>query len=405
MSESIEAACTKIEANDPPITSMTISCYLNDEQQQTYFDVDLTFNGNEVSHFRDEDFDVPALRRLGRSIRNSHTLREFVIERYRLLEGEAINPVSVNCLEALYDEVKYNKSLIHLTLDLFPNNAGDNMFDLGYFLGNNANVKDISLSSMERVTTVQGRVISAAVASAHLKRMSIEYCEFQDNSPFALILGSCHLLDVLEVSCCANIGFNSVAALLRDHRTIITSMQIDIPDDDDLDYRLAVGEITASLVRNITLKVLAIDLYYYLDEENNGVEHLFDNMLCDPLTVESICDGSNHTIECIHQGQLSAQAEECLELNQNEDKRKVAQNKVIQYYFIDNFDLSPLDKMTISTLPQVMSLGRGMSNKHTAIFRMLRSIPELCNDTNRRVKDVDRSSIRDVLCCKRQKIG
>eukprot|EP00956_Cyclotella_meneghiniana_P014884 scaffold22538_cov58-Cyclotella_meneghiniana.AAC.3 len=405
MSESIEAACTKIEANDPPITSMTISCYLNDELQRTYIEVDLTFNQNEFSHFRDDDFDVAVLRRLGRAIGNSHTLQEFVIERYRL-EGEVINPISVHCLEALYDEVKYNKSLIHLTLDLFPNNAGENMFDLGYFLGNNdANIRDISLSSMERVSTVQSRIISAAVASAHLKRMSIECCEFENNSSFALVLEACHLLDVLEVSCNENIEFTSVATLLQDHRTIIQRMQIDIPDDDDLDYHLAVGEITASLVGNITLKELVIDIYFYLAESGNEVEYLFSNMLCDPSTVESICNRSNHTIECIHQGELPARVYECLELNHNEDKRKVAQNKVMQYYFIDDFDLGPFENMTISTLPQVMSLGEGMSNKHTAIFRMLRSIPELCNVTNRRVKEVDRSSIRDILCCKRQKIA
>jgi hypothetical protein len=120
-------------------------------------------------------------------------------------------------------------------------------------------------------------------------------------------------------------------------------------------------------------------------------------------------------------------------LNKIENKKKVIQNKIIQFYFVGDFDLAPFASMPISVLARVMSLGervefdpvshakmsysrtlreryqrikmKGIPNKQTAIFELLRGIPELCNVSARSVqlKENNNNSV-ELLGSKRQKV-
>jgi hypothetical protein len=146
--------------------------------------------------------------------------------------------------------------------------------------------------------------------------------------------------------------------------------------------RLGLGEIVASLAVNTTLRHLMV-------VNIQGVVDQFDNLMCDSSTVEHICN-SNHTIEAIYvlddPPDISAHTIECLKLNMNENKNKVVQNKIMQYYFAGRFDLAPFVSMPVSVIAAVMSCGEGMNNKQTAIFELLRGIPQLCNVSSRMVK-------------------
>jgi hypothetical protein len=51
----------------------------------------------------------------------------------------------------------------------------------------------------------------------------------------------------------------------------------------------------------------------------------------------------------------------------------------MQFYFMGSFDLAPFASMPLSVLAKVMSVGKDMRNKKTAIFELLRGSPELCN--------------------------
>jgi hypothetical protein len=101
-------------------------------------------------------------------------------------------------------------------------------------------------------------------------------------------------------------------------------------------------------------------------------------------------------------------------LNKIENKKKVIQNKIIQFYFVGDFDLAPFASLPLSVLARVMSLGErvefdlvscanmsrafldkyqrihleGIPNKQTAIFELLRGIPELCNVSARRKRTI-----------------
>lgn len=61
-------------------------------------------------------------------------------------------------------------------------------------------------------------------------------------------------------------------------------------------------------------------------------------------------------------------------------------NKILRFYFVGEFDVSPFMKMPLSALPKVISQIEGNA-KQSAMYRLLKNIPELCNDSGRELSD------------------
>jgi hypothetical protein len=160
-------------------------------------------------------------------------------------------------------------------------------------------------------------------------------------------------------------------------------------EDQDLsnfDRDESIRDIVASLARNTNLKRISLILDADLLETD-----IFDSskLLCDVSSFESISN-SNHTLEHIslvgpstsrHQ-KLPKLASVCLWLNRNENKTKVIRDKILQFDFVGEFDVSPLVHMSIPVLPTIMSQIQG-NDKHSATYRLLQCIPELCNVSDR----------------------
>jgi hypothetical protein len=69
-------------------------------------------------------------------------------------------------------------------------------------------------------------------------------------------------------------------------------------------------------------------------------------------------------------------------LNENGNKAKVIRNKILRFYFVEEFDVFPFASMALSVLPDVMSQIEE-ENKHSVMYTLLQCIPELCNVSNR----------------------
>ena len=113
--------------------------------------------------------------------------------------------------------------------------------------------------------------------------------------------------------------------------------------------------------------------------------------LCDASSIEGIC-ASNHTLQEVRPVQnMCGIVWDCLRLNRlykNANKEKVIRTKIAMYYFGRDFDISPFAKMPVSLLPEVLSMIRKgtferESMIQSAIFRILKCIPELCNVSSR----------------------
>jgi hypothetical protein len=318
--------------------------------------------------YLDDDYnDVDAWRRLGRATRNNHTITHVKID-----VGEFVHPAA-GCFDAFYDQLKHNKSIQYLDLEpigrILPN------FDLGYFLKHNANIKHLVLSGGEQPVTAEQSNWSTSLANTRLREFGILDLEFENNGVFEQIISACLGVKKLEVCCQHNFQYTALAALLQDRRAILQRVLIQHSES-----------IMASLVGNTELKELVLP--FYTQEARND----FDLLLCDSSTIEQIRN-SNHTIETVKVESYvfplpaRGRARECLLLNKNENKNKVIQSKIMQYYFIGEFDLAPFSTMPASVLAEVMSCGKEMSQRQTAIFELLIGIPDLCNVSSRSVQD------------------
>jgi hypothetical protein len=142
------------------------------------------------------------------------------------------------------------------------------------------------------------------------------------------------------------------------------------------------------------LKSLRIDRYIF------GRSHIvreldcFDceKLLCDASSIEGITN-SNHTLEDISifgegrsgiptRDPLPTLAEQCLVLNKEVDKAKLIRNKILRFYFVGEFDVSPFVNMPVSVFPEVTSRIEG-DDQQSAIYRLLQRIPELCTVSDR----------------------
>jgi hypothetical protein len=168
------------------------------------------------------------------------------------------------------------------------------------------------------------------------------------------------------VACKKNSQCTAVAALLRDPATVMKDLRVFLRPEhvaDDAGWRSFNSE----------------------------------KLLCDVPNIETISH-SNHTLESISiDGNApSALAKQCLWLNKCVDKAKVICNKILLFYFVGEFDVSPFSGMSASVLPEVMSQIEG-SERQTALYRMLQCIPELCSVSDRNCSEQTSNT--------RQKIG
>jgi hypothetical protein len=160
----------------------------------------------------------------------------------------------------------------------------------------------------------------------------------------------------------------------------------------NFDGQRAARDISESLARNTRLQHLLVG--------GIGVNSCFDwdKLLCDISSIKSTSE-SNHVLEDIKiQHNLLAFTEQCLKLNQNKNKAQVVRHKILQFYFVGNFDLSPFSSMAVSVLPEVVSGIDGKDNL-SAIYRILQSKPEFCNVSGRVVSEVNENKRQKMSNC------
>jgi hypothetical protein len=156
--------------------------------------------------------------------------------------------------------------------------------------------------------------------------------------------------------------------------------------------RVALRDLMAGLVCNTELRELHLSFGYegyeqFNKEFNRELSDAFNKLLCDSSSLENVSN-SNHTLEKIYCRTVprrtvprrtfldSARFNECLELNMSKNKNKVIHNKVVKFYFVGDFDPASFASMPLPVLSEVLGLV-AIRNKQSAIFQLLRDIPEV----------------------------
>lgn len=268
--------------------------------------------------------------------------------------------------------MKHNTTIRAADLEL----TGLSMDDWSHFIRNNEALKELVLESREEVTLEQEAALSGAILKCKL--LDIRGCRFANDRAFEQMLESSISVDKLTVMCKGASHCNAVAALLRNPANVLKELNMMFPQQSNGDFNIldvqeAVRNISQSLVGNTHLKELWLDF---------PVQDCFSDKLCDASSIQSISN-SNHTLESIRFAQyFSTITNQSLWLNRNPDKSKVIRNKILRFFFVGDFDVSPFVDMAVSVLPQVVSQIEG-KDKLSAIYRLLKCIPELCDMSER----------------------
>lgn len=336
---------------------------------------------------RDETLDVEMYRRLGRAARNT-SLKNFRLCSHGWRLGEPINPV---CIGAFLEELKYNTSIEDMAFELFRIDEAPSF--LTHFLLNNRNLTELTFlcpnhltydspDNPVTVTPAQALAISSIANNLHLQKLDVSRCSFENNGSLEQIAKACTNVEQLFWTCTTAGQVTALANLLRDPSSILQSAVIQLRGLRDLDNRLYAREIAAAHVDNTKLNYM--EIYSYKDFGEVGC---FERVLCNASTIESIYN-SNHTLKKIHipceagLRRWSSLTRACLKLNKTQDKQKVVRNKILKYYFVGDFDVAPFVRLSLSVMPKVLSDIRG-THKQSALYRLLKNIPEFCNVSNR----------------------
>ena len=283
--------------------------------------------------------------------------------------------------------------------------------DLRYFLENNKNLKEIDLRSGDIVSPAQSAHISTAFRDVSLKKLCIGWDGFDgpdiftNNGAFEQIILACQKVKKIHIHRLKeNYQCTSVAALLQDPVGSLEELTLELPynDDDDSEFDLerAKNELLAGLSRNNKLKILDVGRDLFHDDEYKS---RFKNLLCNITSIDSICQ-SNHTLQWMWiNAKIQEHCDAFLELNRNPNKNKVIQAKIMQFYFSGDFDASSIANMPLALLAEI--LGIDVEKKQSAVFNILKSIPELCDAGSRDlVQTVECSKVSSRETNKRKRV-
>ena len=221
-------------------------------------------------------------------------------------------------------------------------------------------------SGTNAISTEQSIKLSSLLENTpSLKTFDMLYIKFEpsNDDAFRRIVMACSTLKSLYLRC-SNMGrVTALADLLRSPRSQITCLLFE-------------------------------------GSPHRQIEEMITNVICDTSSIANI-QSSNHTLERVflRVRDLPPQMKDCLELNKNINKDMVIHKKIARYYFIGEFSMSPFVNMSLSLLPRVLSMieGGGLA----AVFRLVTSIPELCNVSNREtIHQNDRTRHFDNSCRK-----
>ena len=328
--------------------------------------------------------------------------------------GEVAQEETARCMEAFYDGLKQSKSIRDLKLFLL---TGAPIFDLEYFALNNKSFESLGLSTPRNMQPTESESIARMMGICTLDSLSLS-SYVDDDGSLERIIPMCLMIKTLCVNCKTDAEYDALALLLRDQTALL--QEIKIFGGSQRSDILGVSQVIDGLSGNKKVKVMD----FYIRGESGGTNEFYGevsnqmrHLVCNTSSIEGIIN-SNHTLGR-SQGNLCPIASlmgcpvaikstlaKCLELNQHEDKQFVIRQKITKYYFKEEFNVAPFEKMNISLIPEVMCIiGEDDKDQWSAIYRLLKTIPNLCNPSRRNdEEEIVQDDLTMSSNTKRQKI-
>ena len=336
--------------------------------------------------------------RLGNAFGSRRNIKSVHIRTGGGLPAEGDN--SYQCVEAFFAGLEKNKSIENIYLDIvwllndpYPSfNLRNVQFK--------TNLKLVYLLNELKIpiTFNQCQIISVCfeglMSTANHHLFFGELSDTQEGplnaNIFQRLLDACSNLHTLRVHCLSPSHCSAVALFLRGANTVKLTVELSNTLGPEHEATIIHGLRENTSLRFFHLEKQGFFSRSTLEYDPHG--HLA-KALCDSSSIDNIFN-SNHTLTEVYPGFESSDSESsfqlqceydikvahCLEMNKNTDKNKVIREKIANYYFVGEFDVSIIARLPVTVVPSILHMIRGDKlERQSAIFRLLKSIPSLCN--------------------------
>ena len=360
--------------------------------------------------------DIEQMTRLGESIGISKLIHECCIQ-IKVSSGtmdpnnflrSLDNAPSYQRLQSIYRGIESNTSIKTLTLDLesigIPRNESFSLlnFQNAQFISNLNDFRILNINSVT-LNDDDSTVIAQALAGMlSLVSLNIRYLATRA-SAFRTIISACpSSVEWLYISCDTAEHCSILASFLQSNHLMVSHLNvtkkdsIDVEEDSLDSFQLSEQE-ASMIIDGLKNGNTCLETLYIFCCKGDTFFTSAQTLLCDTTSIESICL-SNHTLiglqpfpESEVRFDVFSEQEvkfgiivDSLRLNRNSNKNRVIREKISRYYFVGNFDVSPFVKLPVSVVPSVLGMIKGKKlDRQSAIFRLLKSIPDLCNVVSR----------------------
>ena len=340
-----------------------------------------------------------------------------------------INDQYYQCVQSIYRGIESHTSITSLTLDLecmgIPVNESlprFNFQDAPITL----NVEKLKFRNRYSDDTIYYNInltdddstliIQALRSFSQVKSLDIS-CLPINESAFPRIISACPSpMKRLTVSCDTAQHCSTLADYLQSNRLMVSHLDaykgLGTHTLKRSPQKLTMQE-ASTIINGLKNGAVPLKTLILICRIGNTYFNSVRDLLCDTTSIESICS-SNHTlleIKPCPKGDLwyedkfgrSIIENSLKKLNIIENKEKVIREKIARYYFVGDFDVSPLARLPVSAVPSVLGMIKGKKPaRQSAIFRLLKSIPDLCNVGSRvniNVRnDEDIYAVKDGAC-------
>ena len=349
---------------------------------------------------------IDKCNRLGAAIGCNTSLRTLQLSG-DINEDNNSNNELYQCMEVIYRGLERNRSLETLVV-----------FDMGLLSDDGRPLPTLNLHDAQFKTSLKNFIVKEIIneeqshmISSFLENVSVESFDMLNvhsgeysEAAFRRVVLACTKVEKLRVCCKSTSQYLAVASLLRNPRSILSEIDFCFSLQCHVNAE-GLATFAAGLASNETLKILHTHGY-------RGDLSPMAKALCDASSIKGI-HASNHTLYEMHilhemypTPDLPPMALDCLKLNKIPNKDEVIRKKIARYYFVGDFDISPFANMPVPVLLEVLNLIEGGNiNRQSAIFRMLKCIPDLSNVSSRLSGQTDGHKSKESPCKKRLKIS
>jgi len=338
-----------------------------------------------------------------------------------------VNAPSYQCLQSIYRGIESNTSITTLSLDLESIGIpGNESFPRLQFQSEQfkSKLKGIHIYNTKSITLTDddSTVIAQALAGMlSLVSLNIRYLATRA-SAFRTIISACpSSVEWLYISCDTAEHCSILASFLQSNHLMVSHLNVTkkdsiVVEEDSLDSFQLSEQEASMIIDGLKNGNTCLETLYIFCCKGDTFFTSAQTLLCDTTSIESICL-SNHTLielqpfaESEVRFDVFSEQEvkfgiivDSLRLNRNSNKNRVIREKISRYYFVGNFDVSPFVKLPVSVVPSVLGMIKGKKlDRQSAIFRLLKSIPDLCN-VGSRVNinvgnDEDIDAVKDGAC-------